>query len=53
MICYVNTDCIIKTVTQEFYKASKKRFDDDASFKERAQQAVVKLQVTINTQISC
>ncbi|KAJ3708936.1 hypothetical protein LUZ61_012641 [Rhynchospora tenuis] len=29
---------------QEFYKASKKRFDDDASFKERAQQAVVKLQ---------
>nr|XP_043628648.1 arginine--tRNA ligase, chloroplastic/mitochondrial-like isoform X2 [Erigeron canadensis] len=27
-----------------FYKASKKRFDDDTEFKERAQQAVVKLQ---------
>ncbi|OAY71455.1 Arginine--tRNA ligase, chloroplastic/mitochondrial [Ananas comosus] len=30
--------------TQEFYKASKKRFDDDPAFMERAQQAVVKLQ---------
>ncbi|XP_020103123.1 arginine--tRNA ligase, cytoplasmic-like isoform X1 [Ananas comosus] len=29
---------------QEFYKASKKRFDDDPAFMERAQQAVVKLQ---------
>ncbi|XP_031495881.1 arginine--tRNA ligase, cytoplasmic-like isoform X1 [Nymphaea colorata] len=29
---------------QEFYKASKKKFDDDAAFKERAQQAVVRLQ---------
>lgn len=29
---------------QEFYKASKKRFDEDASFKERAQKAVVQLQ---------
>ncbi|KAM0948127.1 putative arginine--tRNA ligase [Dioscorea sansibarensis] len=29
---------------QEFYKASKKRFDEDDSFKERAQQAVVRLQ---------
>lgn len=29
---------------QEFYKASKKRFDDDPSFKERAQLAVVQLQ---------
>lgn len=29
---------------QEFYKASKKRFDEDPSFKERAQLAVVQLQ---------
>ncbi|KAJ0968415.1 hypothetical protein J5N97_025332 [Dioscorea zingiberensis] len=29
---------------QEFYKASKKRFDEDDSFKKRAQQAVVRLQ---------
>eukprot|EP00262_Sarcandra_glabra_P012845 TRINITY_DN3397_c1_g3_i1.p1 TRINITY_DN3397_c1_g3~~TRINITY_DN3397_c1_g3_i1.p1 ORF type:complete len:596 (-),score=108.31 TRINITY_DN3397_c1_g3_i1:142-1929(-) len=29
---------------QAFYKASKKKFDEDSSFKERAQQAVVKLQ---------
>ncbi|KAJ3683089.1 hypothetical protein LUZ60_013316 [Juncus effusus] len=29
---------------QDFYKASKKRFDDDPAFKERAQQAVVRLQ---------
>ncbi|XP_077228431.1 arginine--tRNA ligase, cytoplasmic-like isoform X2 [Tasmannia lanceolata] len=29
---------------QAFYKASKKKFDDDPSFKERAQQAVVRLQ---------
>ncbi|KAK9266631.1 hypothetical protein L1049_022863 [Liquidambar formosana] len=29
---------------QEFYKASKKRFDADPVFKERAQQAVVRLQ---------
>jgi len=29
---------------QEFYKASKKRFDDDAEFKSRAQLAVVDLQ---------
>jgi arginyl-tRNA synthetase len=30
---------------QVFYKASKKRFDEDPDFKERSQQAVVKLQV--------
>ncbi|XP_072980161.1 arginine--tRNA ligase, cytoplasmic-like isoform X1 [Typha angustifolia] len=29
---------------QDFYKASKKRFDDDPAFVERAQQAVVRLQ---------
>ncbi|PQQ10662.1 arginine--tRNA ligase cytoplasmic-like isoform X1 [Prunus yedoensis var. nudiflora] len=29
---------------QAFYKASKQRFDDDPAFKERAQQAVVRLQ---------
>ncbi|KAF3442957.1 hypothetical protein FNV43_RR16875 [Rhamnella rubrinervis] len=29
---------------QGFYKASKQRFDSDAAFKERAQQAVVRLQ---------
>ncbi|KAI0496816.1 hypothetical protein KFK09_023140 [Dendrobium nobile] len=29
---------------QEFYKASKRRFDDDPSFMQRAQQAVVRLQ---------
>ncbi|MQL79598.1 hypothetical protein Taro_012055 [Colocasia esculenta] len=29
---------------QEFYKSSKKKFDEDASFKERAQRAVVRLQ---------
>lgn len=29
---------------QAFYKASKQRFDSDAAFKERAQQAVVRLQ---------
>lgn len=29
---------------QEFYKASKKRFDEDPAFKGRAQQAVVRLQ---------
>ncbi|XP_073009338.1 arginine--tRNA ligase, cytoplasmic-like isoform X2 [Typha latifolia] len=29
---------------QDFYKASKKRFDDDPAFMERAQQAVVRLQ---------
>ncbi|XP_015630011.1 arginine--tRNA ligase, cytoplasmic [Oryza sativa Japonica Group] len=29
---------------QSFYKASKKRFDDDPDFKERARQAVVRLQ---------
>lgn len=29
---------------QAFYKASKKRFDEDPAFKERAQQAVVRLQ---------
>ncbi|KAK1391262.1 Arginine--tRNA ligase [Heracleum sosnowskyi] len=29
---------------EAFYKASKKRFDSDSSFKERAQQAVVRLQ---------
>uniref|UniRef100_A0A0D9UX06 arginine--tRNA ligase n=1 Tax=Leersia perrieri TaxID=77586 RepID=A0A0D9UX06_9ORYZ len=29
---------------QTFYKASKKRFDDDPNFKEKAQQAVVRLQ---------
>lgn len=30
---------------QAFYKASKQRFDSDPAFKERAQQAVVSLQV--------
>lgn len=30
---------------QAFYKQSKKRFDDDSIFKERAQKAVVSLQV--------
>ncbi|KAH9301197.1 hypothetical protein KI387_012780, partial [Taxus chinensis] len=29
---------------QTFYKASKKKFDEDTAFKERAQQAVVRLQ---------
>lgn len=29
---------------QAFYKASKQKFDEDASFKEKAQQAVVRLQ---------
>ncbi|CAA6660972.1 unnamed protein product [Spirodela intermedia] len=29
---------------QDFYKASKKKFDEDASFKEKAQKAVVRLQ---------
>ncbi|KAK1289673.1 hypothetical protein QJS10_CPB18g00974 [Acorus calamus] len=29
---------------QEFYKASKRKFDEDASFKEKAQRAVVRLQ---------
>ncbi|XP_078439002.1 arginine--tRNA ligase, cytoplasmic-like isoform X2 [Wolffia australiana] len=29
---------------QAFYKASKKKFDEDASFKEKAQKAVVRLQ---------
>ncbi|XP_057853330.2 arginine--tRNA ligase, cytoplasmic isoform X1 [Cryptomeria japonica] len=29
---------------QTFYKASKQKFDEDANFKERAQQAVVRLQ---------
>lgn len=31
---------------QTFYKASKNRFDGDAEFKDRAQQAVVRLQVS-------
>ena len=31
-------------VLQAFYKAAKKRFDEDAEFKERAQRAVVRLQ---------
>ena len=31
---------------QLFYKASKERFDNDAEFKDRAQQAVVRLQVS-------
>lgn len=35
------------TLLQEFYKASKKRFDEDDLFKERAQEAVVRLQVSI------
>lgn len=30
---------------QAFYKASKQRFDSDPAFKERAQKAVVSLQV--------
>eukprot|EP00959_Pyramimonas_sp_CCMP1952_P199378 4170493-Pyramimonas_sp.AAC.1 len=30
---------------QAFYKAAKLRFDDDADFKKRAQEAVVRLQV--------
>lgn len=37
----------MNVLLQEFYKASKKRFDDDPAFMERAQQAVVKLQVCI------
>ena len=31
---------------QAFYKAAKLRFDEDADFKRRAQEAVVRLQVT-------
>jgi arginyl-tRNA synthetase len=31
---------------QLFYKASKERFDNDEEFKVRAQQAVVRLQVS-------
>jgi arginyl-tRNA synthetase len=31
---------------QLFYKASKEKFDNDAEFKDRAQQAVVRLQVS-------
>lgn len=31
---------------QLFYKASKQRFDEDPEFKDRAQQAVVRLQVS-------
>ncbi|XP_062090922.1 arginine--tRNA ligase, chloroplastic/mitochondrial-like isoform X2 [Humulus lupulus] len=44
---YPNLDDVSETAIgdlQTFYKASKKRFDDDAAFKARAQQAVVKLQ---------
>jgi hypothetical protein len=33
-------------MTQNFYKASKNRFDNDPEFKERAQQGVVRLQVS-------
>jgi len=33
-------------MTQIFYKASKHRFDNDQEFKERAQQGVVRLQVS-------
>lgn len=32
---------------QKFYKDSKKRFDEDPVFKERAQKAVVRLQVDL------
>ncbi|KAM7274448.1 hypothetical protein ACFE04_016314 [Oxalis oulophora] len=37
---------------QAFYKASKQRFDDDPVFKERAQQAVVRLQVEFSPSAS-
>ena len=33
-------------MAQIFYKASKHRFDNDQEFKERAQQGVVRLQVS-------
>lgn len=36
-----------KIILQAFYKASKQRFDADPEFKERAQQAVVSLQVNL------
>ncbi|KAM6583303.1 hypothetical protein CsatB_010305 [Cannabis sativa] len=44
---YPNLEDVSETAIgdlQAFYKASKQRFDDDAAFKLRAQQAVVKLQ---------
>lgn len=34
------------SASQEFYKSSKRKFDADEAFKKRAQEAVVKLQVT-------
>ncbi|KAF4372277.1 hypothetical protein G4B88_007021 [Cannabis sativa] len=44
---YPNLEDVSETAIgdlQAFYKASKQRFDDDADFKVKAQQAVVKLQ---------
>lgn len=38
---------------QAFYKASKLRFDSDPAFKEKAQLAVVSLQVKKNESLSC
>lgn len=38
------TNCPNVSDLQEFYKASKKRFDEDADFKKRAQEVVVRLQ---------
>lgn len=38
---------IWKAFSQAFYKASKLKFDEDPVFKEKAQQAVVCLQVNI------
>ena len=37
--------CGAACAPQAFYKAAKKKFDDDPAFKETAQKAVVKLQV--------
>ena len=38
-------DSNLNATCQEFYKESKKKFDSDPDFKERAQKAVVCLQV--------
>lgn len=40
-MCYLS---VFKTCFQAFYKESKKRFDNDAEFKKRAYDCVVKLQ---------
>ena len=44
LICQM-TMFLFVHLLQLFYKASKERFDNDAEFKDRAQQAVVRLQV--------